>query len=94
MEDSKDKESENNNKNLPYPLRFESDRRSEQRESETVLPRLTALDARKLKLMNLWKRRYKYEALIKMIRKQHYLHQCKTGSCCERKAQVERLPLR
>lgn len=65
MEDSKDKESENNNKNLPYPLRFESDRRSEQRESETVLPRLTALDARKLKLMNLWKRRYKYESAYK-----------------------------
>lgn len=64
MEDSKDKESENN-KNLPYPLRFESDRRSEQRESETVLPRLTALDARKLKLLNLWKRRYKYESTYK-----------------------------
>lgn len=50
MEDSRDKKNEKHNKKLPFPRRFESDRRSEQRESETVLPRLTALDARKLKL--------------------------------------------
>lgn len=76
MEDSKDKESEKNIKNLPYLHRFESGRRSEKGELETVLPRLTALDARKSKLMNLRKRGYKYDHTIKMIRKQRYLHQC------------------
>lgn len=61
MEDSKDKESEKNIKNLPYLHRFESGRRSEKGELETVLPRLTALDARKSKLMNLRKRGYTYK---------------------------------
>ena len=62
MEDSKDKESEKNIKNLPYLHRFESGRRSEK---GTVLPRLTALDARKSKLMNLRKRGYKYDHTYK-----------------------------
>lgn len=65
MEDSKDKESERDKTTLLHPHRFESDRRSKQRESETVLPRLTALDARKLKLLNPWKRGYKYERTYK-----------------------------
>lgn len=60
MEDSKDKEGERNNKILPYPHRFGFGRRSEQRGSETVLPCLTVLDARKLKLVYLWKREHKY----------------------------------
>lgn len=65
MEDSKDKESEKNIKNLPYLHRFESGRRSEKGELETVLPRLTALDARKSILMNLRKRGYKYDRTYK-----------------------------
>lgn len=65
MEDSKDKESEENIKHLPYLHRFESGRRSEKGELETVLPRLTALDARKSKLMNLQKRGYKYDRTYK-----------------------------
>lgn len=67
MEDSKDKESEKNIKNLPYLHRFESGRRSEKGtgELETVLPRLIALDARKSKLRNLWKRGYKYDRTYK-----------------------------
>lgn len=65
MEDSKDKGSEKINKNLPYRHRFESDRQSDQRESETALPRLTALDARKSKLMNLRKRGYKCDRTYK-----------------------------
>lgn len=57
-----DRESKKNNKNLPYLHRFESDRRSKQKESETVLPRLTALDAPKSKL---WKREYKCDRTYK-----------------------------
>lgn len=65
MEDSKDKESEGNIKNLPFLHRFESGRRSEKEELETVLPRLTVLDVRKSKLMNLRKSGYKYDRTYK-----------------------------
>lgn len=65
MEVSKDKESEKNSKNLPHFHRFEFDHQSEQRKSEKVLPWLTALDARKSKLMNGRKRGYEYEGTYK-----------------------------
>lgn len=65
MEDRKDKESGKNNKNLPHFHRFEFDHQSEQRKPETVLPWLTALDARKSKLMNVRKRGYEYEGTYK-----------------------------
>lgn len=76
MENSKDKESVENIKHLPYLHRFESGLRSEKGKLETVLPRLTALDARKSMSMNLQKKGYKI-VLIKIIRKQRYLYQCK-----------------